>query len=87
MPVVTRFKARLRQPLGLVVSPRDGERNCHRRVAESRQGNAVAAGYEEVGSPSPTCAAANGSQSTPGFSIFKCKDKERKCLTCAKYIT
>ena len=36
-------------------------------------------------SPSLTCATANGSQSAPGFGIFKCKDK--RCLTCPKYIT
>ena len=87
MPEVTRSKARLGQLPGLVASPRDGEGKWPWKVAESRLGNAVVAGYEEVGSPSPTCAAANRSQSTSGFSIFKCKDKGRKYLTCPKYIT
>ena len=86
MPVVTRSKARLGQPPGLVVYPRGGEGNCSREVAESRQGNVVVDEYEEVESPSPTCAAANRSHSIPGLSIFKCKDKDRKCLTCPKYI-
>ena len=87
MPLVTRSKARLGQPPSLVASLRDGKGNFPKRLAESRQGNAVVAGYEEVGSSSRTCATANRSQSTPGFSIFKCKNKDRKCLTCPKYIT
>ena len=85
MSVVTRSKANLGQPPGLVASARDSEGNRPMRVVESGQSNAVVAGYEEVGRPSPTCAAASGSQSTPGFSISKCKDKI--CLTCPKYIT
>ena len=68
-----------------MASPRDGERNRSRRAVEFRQDNAVVARHEEVGRPSPTCGAANGSQSTPGFGNFKCKDK--RCLTCLKYIT
>ena len=85
MPVVARSKTWLRQSHSLVASPGDGEGNCLRRVVESRQRNAVVARHEKVGSPSPTCAVANGSQSTLGFRIFKCKYKT--CLTCPKYIT
>ena len=65
MPVVTCSKARLGQPLYIVVYPRDGEVNCPGKVVESRQGNDVVAGHGEVGSPSPTCAAAN--ESTNGI--------------------
>ena len=71
MPIVTHSKALLGQPPGLVAFPRDGEENRPRRDVESQQGNAIVAGQEELGSPSPTCAAANGSQCTPGFGIFK----------------
>ena len=85
MRVATLCKAKLGQPPGLVASPRDDEGNRPRRVTEYRQGNAVVAGHEGVGSPSPTCAVAIGSQSTPGFGIFKCKDK--RCFTSPKYIT
>ena len=75
MPTATGSKARVGQLPGLVVSPRDGEKNRPGRVLESRQGNAIVARYEEVGSPSLTCAAANENQSNPGFGIFRCKDK------------
>ena len=60
MAVVTRSKAKLGQPLCIVVYPKGGEVNCLRRVVESRQGNDVVAGHGEVGSPYPTCATANG---------------------------
>ena len=63
----------------------DGEENPPKRVVESRQDNAVVAGHEEVESRSPTCAAANRSQSIPDFGIFKCKDK--RFLTCPTYIS
>ena len=53
-------------PTGLVTSPKDGEENHPRRVIGSRQGSAVAAGHEEVGSSFPTCVAAK-SLSSPGF--------------------
>ena len=66
-------------------SPRDGEVNCSRKVVESQQGNAIVLEHEEVGSPSPIYVSANGRQSLPGFGIFKCKDK--RCVTCFKYIT
>ena len=59
MAVVTRSKAKLGQPLCIVVYLKGGEVNCPRRVVESRQGNDVVAGHGEVGNPSPTCATAN----------------------------
>ena len=54
-------------------------------LLESRQVNAVVTRHEQIGSPSPIFAAANGSQHNPGFGIFQCKDK--RCLTCPKYVT
>ena len=83
MPIVTYSKARWGQLPNLAVFP-DGERNRSRKVAESREGNGIVAGHEEVRSLSATCAAANGSQSSPGFDIFKYKDKRcliSKCIT------
>ena len=84
MPVVTRSKARLEQPSGLLASSGNGEGNHPRRIVESRQGNGVVIGRKQLGSPTPKYAAANGSQSSQGFGLFKCKDK--RCLTCPKYI-
>ena len=49
MQVVAHFKARVWQPLGLVASFRYSERNLSRMVVGSRQGNAIVAGHEEVG--------------------------------------
>ena len=54
---------------------KDGKANRLRSVVESERGNAIVDRHEEVGSPSPTYAGANGSQSYPGFGIFKCKDQ------------
>ena len=48
MPLVARSKARQGQPLDLVVSPKEREENRPRRIVESRQGNAVVPGHEEV---------------------------------------
>ena len=39
------------------------------------ESNDVVAGHEKVRSMLPTCAAANGRQSSLGFGIFKYKDK------------
>ena len=73
------------QPYGLVTSPRDEEENHPRKVGESRQGSAVAAGHEQVGSSSQTCATSKESQSSQGFGIFKWK--HQRCFTYPKYIT
>ena len=51
------------QPPDLVGSPEDGGVNCPWRIVESPQDIALVAGHEKVGSPYPTCAAANGNQS------------------------
>ena len=54
-----------------MASPRDGEANRPRRVAESRQGNAIVAEHEEVGNPSPAGAADNAGVNLPqGFDFF-----------------
>ena len=85
MLVVTRFKSIREQPHGIVASPRDREENHTWKVGESRQGKAVVARHEKVGSSTPTFATAKEIQSSPGVGIFKCKDKSS--LTCAKYFT
>ena len=85
MLVVTCFKSRRGQPHGIVASPRDREESHTCKISESRQGKAVVARHEEVGSSPSTFATAKEIQPSPGFGIFKCKDK--RCLTCAKYFT
>ena len=85
MPVVTRSKARLGHLSDLIPIFRNGKGHFPRKVAVSPQGIAVVVGHEEVGSLSARCTATKGSQSFPGFGIFKCKDK--RCITCPKYIT
>ena len=73
MPVVTHSKARLGQPSGLLVSSGNGEGNHPKRVIESRQGNEVVAGHEELRSPTPTYTVGCGNQSSQRSDIFKCK--------------
>ena len=53
-----------------------------RSAVDSRQGKDVVYGSEEVGSTSQAGSIANGSQSTPGYGILKCKSKIY--LTCPK---
>ena len=74
MPV-TRSQTRGGQPPPRVTSPRDG-RNRRRRLAASRQGNAVVVGSAEDGSPSTSEPAANGNQPTGQTSSHK------RCKTC-----
>ena len=85
MLVVTLSKARLGHSPGPLASPRDVQGNRSVRVVDSQQVNVTVVGHEEGGSVSPTCTAANGSKSAPCFGYFKCKDK--RYLTCPKYIT
>ena len=44
MQVVIRSKAKLGQPLGLMASPRGGERHHPRKVVESQKSNPVVVG-------------------------------------------
>ena len=75
MPI-TRSQTRGGQPPPRVTSPRDGW-NRPRRLAASRQGNAVVAGPAEEGSPSTSDTPANGNQQTgPSPSHLK------RCRTC-----
>ena len=80
MPVSTRSKTRGGQPPPRVTSSGDG-RNCPRRLARSRQGNAVVGSSADAGSPSTSDDSANGSQPTDQI-LFRCTRK--RCLTCPK---
>ena len=52
------------QSLGVLASPRAGERYRPRKVVDFQQGKAMIVGSVEVGGPSQAGSIANGSQST-----------------------
>ena len=83
MPMSTRFKeSSLGQLPDLMASSRDGATYRPWRVVEYRQGKPVLFRSEEVGSPSQAGSFVNGTQSTPVYGIWKCKNK--RCLTYRK---
>lgn len=52
------------QSLGVLASPRAGERYRPRKVVDFQQGKAMIVGSVEIGGPSQAGSIANGSQST-----------------------
>ena len=79
MPV-TRSQTRGGQPSPRVTSPRHGW-NRPRRLAASRQGNAVVVGSAEEGSPSTSDPSANGNQQTGQTSSHR-----KRCRTCPSLV-
>ena len=82
MPVKTRSQTWSGQPPDQVTSPRV---DLPRRLADSRQDNAVVSEIANAGSPFISISVANGDQHAASFDIIKCHSG--RCLTCPKLST